>query len=95
MMVLCQSHRHDFQGPHALGKVKIDNICYWCFLYFSLYTFFPLLASLCLYTQGPKKNKIYSDCLQAGVEGGFLSWSSPSKNGLQVQTTPALLSLCN
>lgn len=58
MMVLCQSHRHDFQGPRALGKVKIDNICYWSFLYFPLYTFFPLLASLCLYTQGPQK-KIY------------------------------------
>ena len=42
-----------FQGPYALGKVKID-ICCWCFLYFSLCNFFPLLASLCL-----KKKNIY------------------------------------
>lgn len=41
-----------------------------------------------------KRQKIYSNCLQAGVGGGFSPWPSSSKQGLRTQATPDLSPRC-
>lgn len=97
MVALYGGHSHDFQGSHALGKVKIDTDL--------LLVLPPLLPESPLPPPGftlplgpgiqKGKKHILRLSSQAQAGGRFLPWSVSYKHGLQVQTIPTLLPQCS